>query len=361
MQTCAARLVERRAAKVCSPKSRASVVSRSNSTASVGPLLMVSIGNEDLKEEFEERAAAFDPTDFWKSQKQDLQFIAYHSSQSRDPVLLQGRSKRIKKEDQYREPADLSTRANLIRPGTTMDIDQPTLRTEGFNPYEGDLMAKQLHEKVEDFLMRLPPSTTSVSSGPWIWVANPHLSSQRQRSDVVSFKESGGKLLEYFRLRRLECEAKYPQQAPAAVTHAMRADRKWLEQSLVKLAQKTKVTTGKWMLFPTSAHVDNVWRQVVTATSEGMLGCSAKVATDDGSGKPRLICIYTEDFSNGEDVKRVLRQLQELRLVKNGPEEQGIFYKCDAYTHLDIMNGNEYKIKASLFASKELFRQMGRE
>ena len=275
-------------------------------------------------------------------------------------MQAQEKRKEINKEEQDRKPADIFTCANLIRPGTTMDIDQPTLCTKPLNPYEGDLMAKQLHEKVEDFLARLPASTTSVSSGPWIWVANPHSSPQRRRSDVVSLRESGGKLLAELRERRLKYEAKYSEKAPAAVTRAMKADREWLEQSIVRLAQKTNVISGKWMLFPSSAYVDNVWRKVVTATSEGMLGCSAKVATDDGSGKPRLICIYTEDFSNKEDVKRVLRQLEELRLVKSGQEEQGIFYKCDAYTHLDIMNGNEYKIKASLYASKELFRQMSR-
>lgn len=123
------------------------------------------------------------------------------------------------------------------------------------------------------------------------------------------------------------------------------------------------------MLFPSTAEVDEVWATVATGTFEGRLGCGAKVAVDDEvEGKPeRLICIYTEDFSDLADVKRVLGEMRVLGLVKDGsPGKWGgnnngggrvVYYKCDAYTHLDIMSGNEYKIKASIYNSRDVARE----
>jgi len=88
----------------------------------------------------------------------------------------------------------------------------------------------------------------------------------------------------------------------------------------------------------------------------------------------RLICVYTADFSNLDDVLRVLSRLVELGLVQPPPQasystakkgfgkkqanggggNQGIFYKCDAYTYLDLQSGNEYKVRASMYSSREL-------
>jgi hypothetical protein len=90
----------------------------------------------------------------------------------------------------------------------------------------------------------------------------------------------------------------------------------------------------------------------VTALDKGELGNTAKVATDDGSGQARLICVFTEDFSDMEDVKRVLTTLVEKGLVDE--EARPIYYKCDAYTHLDIKSNNAYGLKASLFSSRDI-------
>jgi hypothetical protein len=50
-------------------------------------------------------------------------------------------------------------------------------------------------------------------------------------------------------------------------------------------------------------------------------------------------------------VKRVLSALVELGISKR---ESTIYYKCDAYTHLDIKSGNDYKLRASLYSSEEV-------
>ena len=138
--------------------------------------------------------------------------------------------------------------------------------------------------------------------------------------------------------------------------------RKQVETDSYAVAKETGCTSGKWMLFPMAEDVNRIWGLVATATAEGELGQAAKVATDDGSGSAgsRLICVYTEDFSDKEDVARVLRRLDGMGLVKGrGPmgEERGIYYKADAFTQLGIDSKNEWGLKASLFFSKDVLAE----
>jgi hypothetical protein len=235
-----------------------------------------------------------------------------------------------------------------------MELDAKPAAQTPYNPWEGDDMAKQLDETLDTFLARLPPSTTTITSGPWIWIANP-LSPQRPlQIDVAGVKTSGNELLEEYMNRKAKLEAENPGKPPGSMTRILKADREWLEKSILDLAKSKGMTNGKWMLFPFSDIVDETWRKVAKATLEGALGCAAKVATDDGSGSQRLICVYTEDFTDEGDVRRVLEKMQGLDLIKS---EQGIYYKCDAYTCLNIMSGNEYKLKASMYSSKEMLQR----
>lgn len=87
------------------------------------------------------------------------------------------------------------------------------------------------------------------------------------------------------------------------------------------------------MLFIPPEHIDNVWATVALATIRNDLGVAAKVAPRDSRnpGKERLICIYTYDFSDREDVARVLSHLKGLGLVRTGPGQKQIYYKCGGF------------------------------
>ena len=133
--------------------------------------------------------------------------------------------------------------------------------------------------------------------------------------------------------------------------------RKQLELDILALARETGCTSGKWMLFPSPPDVNTTWSRVAHGTVAGELGYAAKVATDDGSQNARLICIYTPDFGDKEDVKRVLERILAMGLCnRNGAigEGKAIYYKADAYTYLELMRGNEFGLKTSLFSSREL-------
>jgi len=126
-----------------------------------------------------------------------------------------------------------------------------------------------------------------------------------------------------------------PGKAKANITRKVTPLRKQLEKDLLAAAKERECTTGKWMLFPTVEDVDYVWGKVAKGTAEGELGVAAKVAAmenggeGDGGGR-RLICVYTKDFGDAEDVKRVLLGLKEMGLLRgdDGGEGRGIYYKC---------------------------------
>lgn len=91
--------------------------------------------------------------------------------------------------------------------------------------------------------------------------------------------------------------------------------------------------------------------------SEGRLGDTAKIATADPEARrdnSRLICIYTKNFSDLADVRRVLMELVELGLAPLTTSDGAIYYKADVYTYLGIDASNQYGLKASLYSSKDL-------
>lgn len=113
------------------------------------------------------------------------------------------------------------------------------------------------------------------------------------------------------------------------------------------------------MLFPHRNDSNRYWRLVAATTTEGKLRVASKVATLDALDPVTLICVYTYDFTDIDDVRLVLEKLVELDLCQTGGRP--IYYKCDAYTYLDIKSNNRYKIRASLYSSKEIIdRKAGR-
>ncbi len=259
------------------------------------------------------------------------------------------------------------------------------------NYQEGRPSAKQLHETVAEFLTRLPPSKTSNihAQDYWIWICNPFPKApQSTAEDIPTFIQLGTRLLETYKTRKIELEDENPGKPPGSITRLLKPARLTLESSLVDLARAKGVLNGKWMLFPPVGTVDRVWEIVSNAIWDGKLGNIAKIATaqpseseaafesafNDGENPgnaravrdngQRLICIYTVDFRDKDDVLRVLRKIKELGLINvdglpvgakgNAGSLKPIYYKCDAYTYLDIKGDNEYKLKASMYSSREM-------
>jgi Domain of unknown function (DUF1917) len=327
-----------------------------------------------MKAEYEERCQNYDPLFYWEhvhphstlvlsakpcppknvpaaKEEKKSESALLGRKQVEEERLAKLKRKRSDDEQTKQEPA------SSVEP-EPMDIDQ-TISTP-HNMYEGDTMAKQLGESLDHFLNRLRPSQTGVKSGPWIWIANPHASNKHIYRNQPRFVDEGSNLLNVYMTRKRRLEEQNPSSVPGTITRNLKLEREWLEDSLSALAQTCSVTNGKWMLFPMPDDVDRVWAIVAKGTLEGRLGSAAKVATADADdGKPeRLICVYTDDFTDVKDVKRVLKEMRKLNVVSTQQGAKWIYYKIDAYTYLGINSDNEYKLKASKYCSKDMLPEI---
>jgi hypothetical protein len=223
------------------------------------------------------------------------------------------------------------------------------------NRYEGLDSAWQSHETIDDFLTRLPVHGSSWA-GPWLWCANPY-ADRNAEPEVrdAKFMQLAPRLLEDYLDKMRQLTEENPGSPAGTITRKLGPARSKLKDDILALAKEHGMLSGKWMLFPNDHDAAKVWKTVATAVIEGKLGNAAKIATDDEGKGARLICIYTKDFSDEADVKRVVQELKKLGLLP-ADETKSIYYKCDAYTYLDITASNEYKLQASLYSSKDVLQ-----
>ncbi|KAM0718031.1 hypothetical protein Q7P37_006363 [Cladosporium fusiforme] len=206
--------------------------------------------------------------------------------------------------------------------------------------FEGQSAAWQHNETVLEFLRRLPvdePATARV--GPWLWVGSKMIKQHWKRSKpaerLSTFMAETEPLLDGLMQQRATIEQQNPGKALGTITRKMGPYRDQLQIDLLKNATRTGVTSGKWMLFPKPDDLHRVWRQVAEATADGKLGPTSKVGTyePDNLIKGTLICVYTYDFSELADVKRVLHALFDLNIVKGGTR----FY-YNLYSSEEVLN-----------------------
>ncbi|RLI69082.1 MAG: hypothetical protein DRP02_11335 [Candidatus Gerdarchaeota archaeon] len=103
---------------------------------------------------------------------------------------------------------------------------------------------------------------------------------------------------------------------------------------------------GKWLIFVHVKEIDEVWRKIKKATEDGKLGNGAKVATAKPNPNARnpdikVICVYTYDWTDEEDVRRIREELRKLGITQKIP------YKTDE----DTLKG-KYRIKGHTRISK---------
>jgi hypothetical protein len=78
--------------------------------------------------------------------------------------------------------------------------------------------------------------------------------------------------------------------------------------------------TGKWLIYVPTMEIDGWWKVIATATRLGELGWRAKAATARpkrmaGDPRVKLICVYTRDWRDEDDVRQVLARLRELNVT----------------------------------------------
>jgi Domain of unknown function (DUF1917) len=102
---------------------------------------------------------------------------------------------------------------------------------------------------------------------------------------------------------------------------------------------------GKWLVFVLPGQIDTRWAQIKEATDQGRLGITAKAATARqnplATSPAKLICAYTRDWQDSDDVRRVLRGLRELGVSGR------LSYKTDEATEAGV-----YGRGSSLYVSQ---------
>lgn len=97
-----------------------------------------------------------------------------------------------------------------------------------------------------------------------------------------------------------------------------------------ELAVKSGIRVGKWLVYRVRSEIDGVRETIARATIEGDLGTSAKVSTKLQGRDRHLICVYTDDYLDLDDVNRVRDELDALGFTER------LCYKPDIYTYLGI-------------------------
>ncbi len=88
---------------------------------------------------------------------------------------------------------------------------------------------------------------------------------------------------------------------------------------------------GKWLVFVDVNKIDEVWSKIKTATENGLLGVESKVSTarkNPNAIDPnkKVICVYTYDYTDKEDVMRIRQELRNIGIKNKIP------YKTDNAT-----------------------------
>jgi hypothetical protein len=148
------------------------------------------------------------------------------------------------------------------KPTIVMPFKEATL----YNPYEGQICARQLVESVDEFLNRLPPATTpAYKIGPWIFIVNPYRTApkafvyeqekmpcegpQEEESDLPRFVVLGGEHLEELVKLRHEEEKKDSGRTKAAITKSLSSQRDGIVTRLLNTAVDLHITSGKVSIF----------------------------------------------------------------------------------------------------------------
>lgn len=104
---------------------------------------------------------------------------------------------------------------------------------------------------------------------------------------------------------------------PSEVTHAAFIEASYKGKKKMK-ADSERV--GKWLFFMAEKFIDNTWQNVSKAVEEGKLWKAAKTSTAWRSkGGVYVVCVYTYDCEDEDDVMRIRAYLREMGFKSAAP------------------------------------------
>ncbi|XP_041360569.1 UPF0696 protein C11orf68 homolog [Gigantopelta aegis] len=116
-------------------------------------------------------------------------------------------------------------------------------------------------------------------------------------------------------------------------------------ENIKAIARNNKYLSGKWLVYRDVCDIDAVWMTIANAVLANKLGQAAKVSGRDSDDDHHVICVYTKDFTDVDDVMRVKLMLRQLGVTGR------LTYKPDIYTILGIYAKNKWHLKATVYSS----------
>jgi len=175
---------------------------------------------------------------------------------------------------------------------------------------------------------------TTVKDEPWVWAHNFAPPSFFLRTE----KREHGTIA----LRRAIVEGHFEVSIDGHSISLLLAEGRRYElpltvEALDQLALRTGLLVGKWLIHRPRIEIDKAWLVVAKATFDKTLGRGAKVSTVSSVAENRegshVICVYTRNYLDLEDVGRVRSLLRKMGFV------EPLCYKPDIYTYLNIYYG----------------------
>jgi len=186
------------------------------------------------------------------------------------------------------------------------------------------------HQCVECYLTTNLPSKIKNEEEDWVWANNFEPPSQfRKRTKPDEETIALGRAI-------LDFSAKVSENGNSVV---LPLDKRSFEVQLTveaidKLAVRTGILGGKWLVYRARDEIDSTWLTIARATFNRTLGSGAKVSTaEEDETKRHVICIYTRNYLDFDDVKRVRGLLRDMGFTES------LCYKPDIYTYLEIYKG----------------------
>ena len=162
---------------------------------------------------------------------------------------------------------------------------------------------------------------TDVHDEPWIYVS----SFKKKRSRKGKFDENLA-----LAIASMTAEISEDKTAIILDLDGKRVSVPLSVEKLDQLAQKSGILIGKWLVYRSNSEINDVWKTIAKSTINGGLGTSAKVGTAMQNDRRHVICVYTRNYFDFDDVMEVREKLRLLGFSET------LCYKPDIYTYLGI-------------------------
>jgi len=159
---------------------------------------------------------------------------------------------------------------------------------------------------------------TQYSEGPWLHVSN--------EEDRVPNSQSK-RFIDSRKFKRVWIEER---KIKIFNTDESQDEVELTPENIDKIALDLNDLIGKWLIYGDEANINATWLLIGKATINGELGLSSKVSTALSRKKQFVICVYTWNYLEEENVMRVRSKLFALGFQKT------LYYKPDIYTKLGI-------------------------